>query len=250
MVGVRLQPTENRVTRTIRRVLSRPNSPYAQATLDERYAASLAQIPDGKAKTRGIAFGTHAAEQLIKLRAHDGRNAPIEFTRPPAPGVWRPTTPATTMVHPWMGFVTPLLVRRATQFAPPDPPALTSARHTRDFDEVKAVGSATSTVRTADQTDTARLYSGNAVAQFNAAMSSTPGCGWGSTSASRTRPPVTWGCGSPTGLSATTSSQSASRGVGRHRSRNPDPTVRVRLAPSAALTSLTLPPRTEASSRA
>jgi hypothetical protein len=69
-----------------------------------------------------------------------------------------------------MGFVTPLLVRRATQFAPPDPPALTSARYTRDFDEVKAVGSATSTVRTADQTDTARFYSGNAAAQFNAAM--------------------------------------------------------------------------------
>jgi hypothetical protein len=143
------------------------HSPYAQATLDERYAASLAQIPDGKAKTRGIAFGTHAAEHLIKLRAHDGRNAPIEFTRPPAPGVWRPTTPGTTMVHPWMGFVTPLLVRRATQFAPP---ALTSARYTRDFDEVKAVGSVTSTVRTADQADTARFYSGNAVAQFNAAM--------------------------------------------------------------------------------
>jgi hypothetical protein len=70
LVGVRLQPTENRVTGT---------------------------IPDGKAKTRGIAFGTHAAEHLIRLRAHDGRNAPSFFTRPPAPGVWRPTTPGTTM---------------------------------------------------------------------------------------------------------------------------------------------------------
>jgi hypothetical protein len=33
-------------------------SPYAQANLDQAYAASLAQIPDGKAKTRGIAFGS------------------------------------------------------------------------------------------------------------------------------------------------------------------------------------------------
>ena len=68
--------------------------PSAQATLDADYAASLAQLPDGTAKTRGIAFGTRAADNLIRLRAHDGRNAPIFFTQPPAPGVWRPTPPA------------------------------------------------------------------------------------------------------------------------------------------------------------
>ena len=61
-------------------------SPYAQATLDAAYAASLAQIPDGKAKTHGIAFGIRAADNLIALRANDGRNAPILFTQPPAPG--------------------------------------------------------------------------------------------------------------------------------------------------------------------
>jgi hypothetical protein len=56
--------------------------PSAQATLDAAYAASLAQIPEGKAKTQGIAFGTRAADSLIRLRAHDGRNAPIFFTQP------------------------------------------------------------------------------------------------------------------------------------------------------------------------
>jgi hypothetical protein len=35
------------------------------------------------------------------------------------------------------------------------PPAVTSRAYTRDFDEVKRLGSATSTVRTADQTDAA-----------------------------------------------------------------------------------------------
>jgi hypothetical protein len=145
--------------------------PSAQATLDERYAASLAQIPDGKAKTRGVAFGTRAAEHLIRLRANDGRNAPIQFTQPPAPGVWRPTPPGfLPMSAPWLGFVTPLLVRSATQFAPPAPPALTSARYTRDFNEVKALGSATSTERTPAQTDTARFFSGNALVQYNAAL--------------------------------------------------------------------------------
>ena len=148
--------------------------PSAQATLDEEYAASLTQIPGGKAKTQGIGFGTRAADNLIRLRAHDGRNDPtILFNppQPPAPGVWRPTLPMFgPMVTPWLGFVTPLLVRSPTRFAPPPPPALTSARYTRDFNEVKALGSATSTVRTPAQTDTALFFSSNPLVMFNAAL--------------------------------------------------------------------------------
>jgi hypothetical protein len=147
-------------------------SPSAQASLDAAYAASLAQIPDGKAKTRGIAFGTLAADDLIAARANDGRNAPVFFTQPPAPGVWRPTPLAfAPMAVPWMGGVTPLLVRSGAQFGEPGPPpALTSNRYTRDFNEVKALGSATSTVRRAAQTSTALFFSGNAAVQFNAAL--------------------------------------------------------------------------------
>jgi hypothetical protein len=146
-------------------------SPYAQSAVDAALAASLAGIPDGTAKADGVAFGERVAQKLIDLRASDGRNAPVFFTKPPAPGVWRPTPPAfASMAVPWLGGVTPLLVRSATQFAPPPPPALTSRRYTRDFTEVKAVGSATSTVRTADQTATALFFSGNAIVQFNAAL--------------------------------------------------------------------------------
>jgi hypothetical protein len=145
--------------------------PSAQATLDAAYAASLAQLPEGQAKDRGIAFGIRSAEHLIRLRANDGRDATIPFTQPPAPGVWRPTPPAfLPFSAPQLGFVTPLLVRNATQFAPPPPPALTSARYTRDFNEVKALGSATSTERAPAQTDTARFFSGNALVQYNAAL--------------------------------------------------------------------------------
>src|SRR6478672_9161311 len=145
--------------------------PSAQAALDADYAASLAQIPDGKAKTQGIAFGTRAADSLIRLRAHDGRNADIQFTQPAAPGVWRPTPPLfLPMSAPWLGFVTPLLVHSATQFAPAAPPTLTSARYTRDFNEVKALGSVNSTARTPDQTSIAQFFSGNPLVQYNAAL--------------------------------------------------------------------------------
>jgi hypothetical protein len=144
---------------------------YAQAALDAAYANSLAQIPDGKAKRNGVAFGIRAADNLISLRAYDGRDAPIFFTQPPAPGVWRPTPPGfVPMLDPWLGFVTPLLVRSPFQFAPPPPPALTSSRYTSDFNEVKAYGSATSIVRTPEQTATALFFSSNPVILFNGAM--------------------------------------------------------------------------------
>jgi hypothetical protein len=143
-------------------------SPYARTALDSALASSLAAIPDGAAKTNGVAFGERAAQSLIDQRVQDGRNAPVLFTMPPAPGVWRPTPPAfLPMAVPWLGGVTPLLIRSATQFGPPGPPLLTSRRYTRDFAEVKASGSATSSVRTADQTATAMFYSGNAALQFN-----------------------------------------------------------------------------------
>lgn len=147
-------------------------SPYAQVALDAAYAGSLSQIPDGAAKTRGVAFGELAADTLIAQRANDGRNAPVQFTQPPAPGVWRPTPPGLLPFSaPWLGAVTPLLVRSGAQFGEPGPPpALTSARYARDFNEVKAVGSVGSTERTPEQTGTALFFSGNAIVQFNAAL--------------------------------------------------------------------------------
>jgi hypothetical protein len=75
------------------------------------------------------------------------------------------------MSVPWMGGVTPLLVSSGAQFGEPGPPpGLTSHRYTRDFDEVKALGSATSAVRTPEQKSTALFFSGNAAVQFNAAL--------------------------------------------------------------------------------
>ena len=146
-------------------------SPYAQSTLDAALATSLAAVPDGTAKTDGVAYGERVAQHLIDLRANDGRYAPTLYTKPPAPGVWRPTPPGfLPMAAPWLGGVTPLLVRDNQQFGPPRPPTLTSARYTRDFDEVKAYGSATSTVRTAQQTATALFFSGNAAVQILASL--------------------------------------------------------------------------------
>ena len=75
------------------------------------------------------------------------------------------------MSAPWLGFVTPLMVRSGAQFGlPGPPPPLTSRLYTRDFQEVKAFGSTDSTCRKADQTATALFFSGNAMAQYDAAL--------------------------------------------------------------------------------
>jgi hypothetical protein len=132
--------------------------PASQARLDTALAASLAEIPDGPAEDQGIHYGERAADRIIELRTDDGRNAPVTFDVAPAPGVWRPTPNAfAPFFDPWMATMEPLLLESPSQFRPGPPPALTSQTYTDDFNEVKAVGSATSTVRTQAQTDTARF---------------------------------------------------------------------------------------------
>jgi hypothetical protein len=138
-------------------------SPYATATLDAAYTASLAGIPDGGAKREGVEYGELAADTLIAQRVGDGRNDPaIQWveTPNPAPGVWRRTPPAFAPFNsPWLAYMKPLAVRSGAQFGlPRDPPALTSRRYTRDFNEVKALGSTDPASRTPEQNATARFW--------------------------------------------------------------------------------------------
>jgi len=54
--------------------------------------------------------------------------------------------------------MTPFAMTSPSQFLPPGPPPLSSARYARAIAEVRALGSATSTVRTAEQTQTAVFW--------------------------------------------------------------------------------------------
>ena len=145
--------------------------PASQVRLDAAYAASLALIPDGRARDRGLRFGERAAARIVKLRANDGRFAPIEFSQLPAPGVWRPTLPLfAKMFDPWLSQVRPFTLKKPSQFRPGDPPALTSKRYAREFNEVKDFGSKTSTLRSAEQTQTALFFSDIAVGPLQAAL--------------------------------------------------------------------------------
>ncbi|MFE0628594.1 vanadium-dependent haloperoxidase [Streptomyces sp. NPDC058864] len=145
--------------------------PASRELLDAAYADSLARIPDGTAKRQGVAFGARAADHVIRLRAGDGRFATVEFTTPPAPGVWRPTPPGNLpFIDTWLARLRPLALTSPSQFRPGPPPALTSARYARDVDEVRIMGARTGSPRTAQQTETALFFGGNLAVQLQSAF--------------------------------------------------------------------------------
>jgi hypothetical protein len=134
--------------------------PGNQATYQAALAARLVSIPAGR-RAQGVAVGKAVATQVLQWRANDGASAaPIPYVLPALPGLWQPATPGAPAGLTQLPGMMPFAVRSTTQFLPPRFPELTSARYATDFDEVKSIGSATSAVRTADQTQLALLFAG------------------------------------------------------------------------------------------
>jgi hypothetical protein len=144
------------------------------AALADGYGAALAAIPDGPAKSSGIAVGKAAGEAIIALRAEDGATRSAPYTPANGPGRWRPhpnpdppnppikdakAAPGfAASILPGWGNVTPFTLLSATQYWLPGPPALTSDTYVRDFEEAKAVGGQASKVRTLEQSEIARFW--------------------------------------------------------------------------------------------
>jgi hypothetical protein len=143
--------------------------PAQKAALDTAYAATMGAIPDGTSKSEGVRVGAAASTAVVALRDGDGRNAAVTYAPTPGPGVWRPTGPGFAAAQtPWIARLRPFVLASGSMFRPGPPAALTSRRYARDLNEIKAVGSATSVVRTPAQTEVARFWSTNSDVQYNA----------------------------------------------------------------------------------
>jgi hypothetical protein len=129
--------------------------PDQAESLQARYEESLAAIPDGRPKRGGIAVGEAAAAAMIAARRDDGAFSDATWPVGTAPGQWRPTPPGFLNVGAWVATLKPFVIRDPGDFRTPGPPPLSSAAYARDLNEVKDFGSATSTVRTPDQTEAA-----------------------------------------------------------------------------------------------
>lgn len=150
--------------------------PAQTATLDATYFAYLAD--KGLTGDPGLLVGQKAASGILPLRRATPDPLPPPFVGGTDPGVWRPTesflpgAPASfsPMLAPWLAIIDPMTLTSPARFRAPPPPALTSERYRRDFEEVQALGAFASTSRTSEQTDLALFYSENFFTQWNRAL--------------------------------------------------------------------------------
>lgn len=149
--------------------------PSQQPLFDQQLQATLAQISDdpadpGQSVLRGLDWGQSVANAILAWRANDGVNAVLPpYVFGTSPGDYQPTPPAFgPPLFRQYATMMPWALTAPSQFLPPGPPSLASARWAQDLAEVQAYGSATSSVRTPWQTETARFWqSDTPVAMWN-----------------------------------------------------------------------------------
>jgi hypothetical protein len=138
--------------------------PADAVRLDAARATTLSALPDGSAKADGLAVGVAAAKAILALRTNDGAEDAAEpaYTPRTEAGSWQPTPPAfAALLFPGWGKVTTFGIQHGAQFRAERPPAIHTGTYARDYTEVQAVGSATSTVRSPAKTDRARFFGVN-----------------------------------------------------------------------------------------
>ena len=153
--------------------------PAQAASLDATYFNYLAD--KGLGGDPGLAVGQKVAAGILPLRRMAPDPLPPPFVGATELGVWRPTEsflgspagpppPFSPMLTPWLANIDPYTLTGPMRFRAPPPPALSSERYAKDYEEVKAFGSFASTRRSAQQTDLAYFYSDNIFAQWNRAL--------------------------------------------------------------------------------
>ena len=129
--------------------------PAQKPAIDEAFSSSIKAMPDGPAKTAGIALGEQVAGLVQADRAADGTSAPDTYRPITTPGIWIPTTPPLfaqyAQAKPWV-------LKSADQFRPGPPPPLKSALYARDYNETKSLGGVRDTARTAEQSEIVKFW--------------------------------------------------------------------------------------------
>src|SRR4029453_8831172 len=146
--------------------LPSPNRAALQAGLDAAYMAAVGPIPASPFKRMGIQAGNAAADAMIAARQGDGRFGPSPWNQQAGAGYWQPLfNPVTGLPQldptPWAGGVQPFMLTSPSQFRTPGPNPLGSPQWVADYNEVKALGSVNSAVRTAEQTHNALFWQSN-----------------------------------------------------------------------------------------
>lgn len=134
--------------------------PTLRARADDLYQNFVATAPDAVALTNGLTLGREIAQQALASRAADGSQTDVPYIPSDAPGQWRRTPPFfRPPLTPQWRYVDPFCLPELEPFMPPPPPPLESAEYAESLNQVKALGSLNSTVRTSEQSLIARFWS-------------------------------------------------------------------------------------------
>jgi hypothetical protein len=139
--------------------------PANAAAYDTLLAEQIAGIQPGLA-AQGRAVGEAAAREILEWRQNDGFTTVGPAFKPPAiAGLWQETgTPAGVTQAPAAHSFT---LKSISQFLPPRFPEIDTPAYAEDYNEVRMIGSATSVTRTAEQTQTAKLFAAFQITSTN-----------------------------------------------------------------------------------
>jgi hypothetical protein len=144
--------------------------PEQLPNLQPLYEESLADVPAGPAKEKGIAAGIAAADAML-AQGHDRRQV-LPCVWGTDPGDWRPQPAADGSPlcdpSPWIAYGLPFLLESPSQFRTDGPNDLASAAYAEDFNEVKELGALDSTKRTPEQTHIAVFVNSHPAPIWNA----------------------------------------------------------------------------------
>jgi len=129
--------------------------PTQRDSVQKECTGFVIRLPAGEVDAASIAFGESVGRSQVEARKDDGFGTP---------NAWRPTTQPGTYVPTAMPVgwdlrsMRPFAMREPSQFRPGPPPALASEAWARDYNEIKAIGSRSSTQRTPEQASIARYW--------------------------------------------------------------------------------------------
>jgi hypothetical protein len=141
------------------------------------YSSQLTAIGDSAARTNGVSFGSVVGQDILNWRANDGA---ADANTPPYSPVgsvpyWSPTGPGyQSASQPGWGNVSTFAIGGTAAYTGSLGSSLTtyvaSSQYATDYNQVKDLGSSTSSTRTTDQLNGAQFWQGSADTTTNVAI--------------------------------------------------------------------------------
>jgi hypothetical protein len=153
--------------------------PAWKADADILLTSSLSGIMESEEKSLGIQVGKDAATAILMKRQNDASPGFEAYPQGTEPGQYKSTIPykfaitippfwpANSVYAPRWGETEPFGLISGDQFRPEPPYEINSPEYTADYNEVKSLGSNTSSVRTQDQTNMSMFFTDNIPSMLN-----------------------------------------------------------------------------------